>query len=234
MELNATKDKFFSIIAHDLKDPFNAILGFGELLKENIRKFDLDKIEEFVNLMYSATEKGFKLLENLLEWSRLQTGRIKFNPTNLNINNIVDETIELFHRNATNKGIKVTFDVPEVLQVYADQYMIGTVLRNLLSNAIKFTPKGGSISVKCQKSDGLVHISVEDTGLGISKEDMDKIMIIDKSFSTRGTENERGTGLGLILCNEFLAKHESKLQVKSEEGKGSSFSFNLPVGRKFM
>lgn len=226
---NATKDKFFSIIAHDLKTPFNSMLGFGQILKDNLKRENYENIKEFVNLMYDSAADGFKLLENLLEWARMQTGKIKFAPGNFSLPESIQDNITLLMQNARKKDIQLSSKIFDRIKVFADNNMINTVLRNLISNAIKFTEQGGSITVECRKDGDMAVVRVIDTGIGIKAEKIDKLFKLDESFTTLGTENEKGTGLGLTLCKEFIEKHNGTIWVESETGKGSSFCFTLPV-----
>lgn len=228
-ELNATKDKFFSIIAHDLKSPFNSILGFSELLKAEARDLDIDSIVEYACIINSSVLHTFGLLENLLEWARMQQGRIPFEPQKILFNSIVNTEFERLKNSADQKNIELINKVSENLIITADENMVSTVLRNLVSNAIKFTLKGGVVMVEAGVEDDNVKISVCDTGIGIKPETIEKLFTIETSFTTRGTENEKGTGLGLLLCKEFVEKHNGKVWVESEEGKGSCFNFTLHI-----
>ncbi len=232
-ELNATKDKFFSIIAHDLKSPFSALLGFSNLLLKNYQKYDEKKRKKYLKFINSSLIKAYRLLENLLSWSHSQTGLIDFSPVKINIKILIDEIILLLTEIAGNKNIKLLTNVENGLFVYADKNMIETVIRNLISNALKFTPKNGEISINTrfatdENEQNFTQISIKDSGVGISPEIQNKLFKITEAVSTKGTENEAGTGLGLILCKEFVEKHGGKIWVKSETGKGSSFYFIIP------
>lgn len=228
-ELNTTKDKFFSIIAHDLKNPFNDLMGFTQLLALNIEKYDKSKIEQFVKIIHQSSKLAYNLLENLLDWSRSQTGILKFNPEKIPINKLVDENIDLLESTARNKSIQIYSEFDKELFAFADKNMVRTIIRNLISNAIKYTKQGGHINIKSYNDNKVCEISVSDSGIGISEENIAKIFKIDESFSTIGTEREKGTGLGLILCKEFVEKNGGKLWVKSEPNKGSTFFFTLPL-----
>lgn len=228
-ELNATKDKFFSIIAHDLKNPFNDLMGFTQLLTLNIHKYDKSKIEQFANIIHQSSKLAHNLLENLLDWSRSQTGTLKFNPEKIKINKLIQENIDLLESTARNKNIQLHFKFDPDHIAFADANMVRTILRNLISNAIKYTKQGGNINVSSNCNQKKCEINISDNGIGISEQDIDKIFKIDESFSTMGTEHERGTGLGLILCKEFVEKNGGKLWAKSEPGTGSTFTFTLPV-----
>jgi len=229
-ELNATKDKFFSIIAHDLKSPFNALLGFSDLLLKNHQNYDEKEREKYLKIINNSSIKTYNLLENLLTWSQSQTGKIEFLPVKINVKVLIDEVILLMAEAAENKNIKLSSDIKNPLLVYADKNMIDTVLRNLISNAIKFTKTNGKVSISSKLIDkNIVYINVVDTGVGINKQQIGKLFNIEEQITTEGTNNEKGTGLGLILCKEFIDKHNNKIWVESETGKGSSFMFTLTL-----
>ncbi len=234
-ESNATKDKFFSILAHDLKSPFNSILGLTNALITDYRFFNEKEIEHTLTTIKKASEGAFDLLENLLLWANSQTGQINYNPEEFNLGSTISETIALVEIQAARKNIRIGYSGAENDIVTADIQMVQTILRNLMSNAIKFTPTGGEVTVSVKKTDNCYEISVKDTGVGIGLNDLSKLFKIESKHSTRGTSNEKGTGLGLILCKEFVEKHGGKIWVESEEwnlsaGKtgGSKFSFTLP------
>jgi len=227
-ELNASKDKFFSIIAHDLKNPFNTIIGFSEVLKEKIKSGDYGFIGEDVGFINTSAVQTLRLLENLLEWANSQTGKISFNPVPINLCELFNEEFNILNDMAAGKNIELKCFIPDNSQVNADKNMIKTILRNLISNAIKFTHKNGKVEVRAVFDSKLVEISVSDSGIGMTKETMAKLFRIDADLSTRGTENEKGTGLGLFLCKEFIEKHGGKIWVESEPDKGSIFKFILP------
>ncbi|MFC2151710.1 PAS domain S-box protein [Bacteroidota bacterium] len=228
-ELNATKDKFFSIIAHDLKNPFNDLMGFTQLLALNIDKYDKSKIEQFTQIIHQSSKLAYNLLENLLDWSRSQTGILKFKPEKICINNLVKENIDLLISTAQNKNIKIYSEFDNDLFAFADKNMVRTIIRNLISNAIKYTNQGGYVKINSYCNNKCCELSVSDNGIGISEKNISKIFKIDESFSTSGTEKEKGTGLGLILCKEFVEKNRGKLKVESKPDKGSTFSFTLPL-----
>lgn len=230
-ELNATKDKFFSIIAHDLKNPFVAILGFSELLINGYDNYSDKDRKDLIKQIYISSKKEFGLLENLLEWSLIQMNKIEFEPKILKITELISFNIDLYQSSLQNKQIKLEYKKVEDIFVYSDKNMIDVILRNLLSNAIKFTPKNGLITIDCKliKEEKKVSISISDTGVGISESDIEKIFNIENSYSKPGTENEIGTGLGLILCNDFVEKNGGEINVESEIGKGSTFWFTLPT-----
>ncbi len=229
--LNATKDKFFSIIAHDLRSPFNALLGFSEILLKMHKKYDNEKREEIIQSMNSSIIATFRLLENLLEWSLSQSGKIQFSPENLNLKEILHETMIGVQESANKKDIQIINTISENKIIYADKNMINTVFRNLISNAIKFTNSGQHITLSLKEQiDSRFHeIAIIDTGVGIPEDKIDDLFRIDRNTSTRGTNNEKGTGLGLIICKEFVEKHGGKIWVESEPEKGSEFHFTIPI-----
>jgi len=228
-ELNATKDKFFTIIAHDLKSPFNSILGFSSLLNEEIKEKNYRNLEKYAGIIEESSQRAMDLLLNLLEWARSQTGKMDFNPTVNDFIELINDTTLLLNESAANKSIHLIKDMPATLSVKLDKAMISTVLRNLISNAIKFTRTNGEILIKAEVETNKIIFSVSDNGLGIPEEDIDKLFRIEESITTKGTFNEAGTGLGLILCKEFIEKHGVCISVESEFGKGSTFSFELPL-----
>lgn len=229
LELNAIKDKLFSIIAHDLKSPYNAQMGFLELLMEENFSYTAEQRKHFVRMLYESARQSFALLDNLLVWSRNQTGRIPFNPVEINIGELIEGVIKFYQMSASVKNIKLKFKHNGNDQkVRADFEMINTVLRNLISNAIKFTPSGGKVSVSCQatKNEELL-LTVKDTGIGIPKELGGRLFQNHDIQSSPGTENEKGTGLGLIIAREFVERNGGKIWVKSSSGKGSTLCFTL-------
>lgn len=236
-QLNATKDKFFSIIAHDLKNPLNSLMLSTEILLQNAPNMDLEHRKRFHQHIFNSAKQGYNLLQNLLQWSRAQTGRIEWQPRALDIHLLVDEAITVLHHTASDKKIRLINAVPpepEIL-VYADEDMAKTIIRNLASNAIKFTEKGGYVKVTTQirnsseNTQPMVVVTVEDNGVGIEPDDTEKLFRIDKHHSTKGTKDESGTGLGLILCREFTERNGGKIWVESTPGKGSRFRFTLPL-----
>jgi len=226
-ETNATKDKFFSIIAHDLKNPFNGILGFSNILKEEAKDMDLPTIQEYADMINRAATQVFRLLENLLSWARVQQGQIPFNPTTLTLKEVADEAVEILMENAHRKKINIVDHIPDKLLVRVDADMLKTVLRNIVSNAVKFTAANGEIELSAEEKDDFIEVAIKDNGKGMTKENADKLFKIDTNYITRGTEEEEGTGLGLILCKEFVEKHQGKIWVESELDRGSTFKFTL-------
>ena len=229
-ELNFTKDKFFSIIAHDLKNPFNCIIGYSDLMVEQIQEKNYEEIDEYARIIQKSSLQAMDLLANLLEWSRLQTGKIKFNPESIEIAALINEVTELLIPSAQQKSISISKEVQQNISVIVDKYMISTILRNLISNAIKFTNPGGKIVISAEHKQNELMITVSDNGVGIPKDTLEKLFQLGESNSTTGTQNEKGTGLGLLLCKDFVEKHEGKIWAESEHGKGSIFKFILPTG----
>ena len=228
-ELNATKDRFFSIIAHDLRSPFNAIVGFSSLLAEQVREQDYEGIGEYAAMIEESSQRALTLLLNLLEWSRSQTGRSQFAPAELSVKKLLDDCVALVRDTARQKNIVVVAEAPADGRLYGDEAMLATVLRNLLANAVKFTPAGGYVMASARAAEQGWTIAVRDNGVGISSENQAKLFRLDQSLSTSGTNNEQGTGLGLILCKEFVDKHGGRLWVESAPGQGSVFSFTIPA-----
>jgi len=228
-EANASKDRFFSILAHDLKNPFNIILGFSELLKDNIRNYSIDDIEEQVNHIYKSSKYTYGLFEELLLWSKSQSGRIKFQPEKIVFNGIYDEVKKALLPQLQNKNIFLKAEIDENAVLYADKNMLKTILRNLISNAIKYSFENTEINIKIEKNDtSRALISISDNGIGISKANQDKLFKLSENVSSEGTAKEKGTGLGLLLCKDFVDKHDCKIWVESELGKGSTFKFTMP------
>jgi len=228
-ELNATKDKFFSIIAHDLKNPFNNILGFSELLREEVRDNDLDAIEQYSNLIYSSAHQTFRLLENLLDWANTHRGHMIFFPEILSLKEIAADITENLLQFAEKKNIELKNNITEEIMVPADKNMLKSIFRNLITNAIKFTPRNGKIELSASVHDQHVEICVKDNGIGMSELTRNELFRLDVTHSTKGTDDEKGTGLGLLLIKEFVQKHNGKIWVDSEQGKGSFFKFMLPL-----
>jgi len=226
--LNTSKDRFFSIIAHDLRNPIAGFLNLTEVLTHNFDVFSEKESKEFIDVMNQASKQLYNLLENLLQWSRAQTGRITYEPQYISIKKMVDETIDALMINIENKKIKVNLKIDEKTVAFVDENMITTVIRNLLSNAIKFSNTDGLITIRCNQNEDFIELTVSDNGVGIKKEDQEKLFRIDQNLTTEGTAAEKGTGLGLILCKEFVEKNGGKIWVESELNKGSSFMFTLP------
>jgi PAS domain S-box-containing protein len=228
-QLNITKDKFFSIIAHDLKNPFITILGFSELLLNDFSDLTDEEKIYYVTEMHKSAEVSHLLLQNLLQWSRTQTGKIEFNPQNISLFNSVNQNIDLLKASATKKQVNLINKIDESVFINADEDMLNTILRNLLTNALKFTNRDGSVTITSKPQGNMVEISVEDTGVGMDEATQKKLFRLDETITKTGTDNEVGTGLGLILCKEFIEKHGGKIYVESQPGKGSNFIFTLPI-----
>lgn len=224
---NAAKDKFFSIISHDLKSPFSALLGYSEFLVEDYEDLDEKEKQEFIFNIYDVAKNVFSLLENLLQWSRIQTGRIEINPENFSICALIDKVYNLFKETAQSKKIDLKLGLDENCLVYGDENATYTVLRNLVSNALKFTAAEGTITISTRYKKENVEVSITDTGVGISEEDQKKIFKIDSHHTTIGTNKEKGTGLGLILSKELVEKNGGEIRIDSTIGKGTTFTFTL-------
>ncbi len=227
--LNSNKDRFIAIMAHDLKNPFNSLLGFLSLLKNNVRTYSVDKIEHQVNIIHSSANKVYRLLEDLLMWVRAESGKLPFDPKSTNLAALFDEVIDLLAPLATIKSIRIEMLVSSDLCVLIDVNMIKTVLQNLLTNAIKFTNENGVIVIYSNECNGLATVVVSDNGVGIDDESLSNLFNMAFIRSTSGTNKESGTGLGLLLCKEFVEKHNGQIWAESEVGKGSKFKFTLPI-----
>jgi PAS domain S-box-containing protein len=233
-QLNAQKDRFFSIIAHDLRGPLSAFMQLTEYMQKNYSSIDEADFEKYFNQMFLSASGTFKLLENLLVWTRSQLGALQLKTEVVHIHDLCDETISILMENASAKNIQVVNKIPENLTVLADENTVATVLRNLITNAIKFTKIEGSIVISSTKSlkanqegKSFVNIHIKDNGVGIKKEVIPKLFSIEENYHTSGTSNEKGTGLGLILCKELVNKNGGDISVKSKPGEGSTFSFSL-------
>jgi signal transduction histidine kinase/ligand-binding sensor domain-containing protein len=229
--LNATKDKLFSIIAHDLRNPFHTVMGFSELLITSFEKLPVEKTKKYLHLIHTSSTGGNILLENLLQWSRSQTGKINFEPEVLDLSDVANQVAIFLEIDAHRKNIVIHNLIETGTFVYADPNMLLTIIRNLISNAIKFTGENGEIKVLSLNDTHFVEISVADNGVGISENDQLNLFDINKNISTKGTNEEKGTGLGLILCKEFVERHNGKIWVESAPGKGSKFKFTIPVSK---
>lgn len=226
-ELNNSKDKFFSIISHDLKSPFQGLLGLSQVIAKEFDNLSTEEIKTYAEIINETTRNIYSLIENLLQWSRIQTGRIEFNPEKIFLSQKVDELFRLIKTNAIEKNIKLLNGVNNDVCVNADNFLVTSVLQNLLSNAVKFTPEGGCIKISADKVEDQIEISVTDTGIGISEKNIEKLFRYDLPFSQSGTNGEKGTGLGLLICKELLEKNLQSIRVKSKPGIGSEFIFTL-------
>jgi len=221
------KDKFFSIIAHDLKAPFSGFLGLTKILSEELHSLSMKDLFELGGALQSSATNLHKLLENLLEWSRLQRGTIKFCPEYFDLSKLVANNIAIIHATTDIKQIKVENKVPENLSVFADMNMLNAILRNLISNAVKFTKRIGSVSISAMELSDSIQIGVSDTGIGIPDELIETLFSVSSKSSRPGTEGEPSTGLGLILCKEYVEQHHGKIWIESQENKGTTFYFTL-------
>jgi signal transduction histidine kinase len=228
-QLNADKDRFISILGHDLISPFNMLIGYSGLLLEDLRKLEIEDIENQLIQINNAAQNTFKLLEELLIWARTQSGKIPFCPRDLNFRDICRDTLTTLSQIANTKNITINYLTAENLNVFADADMLKTVIRNLVSNAIKFTNSNGVIEINAEGRAEDVLVSVSDNGVGIEPENVLKLFDFSYVLSTTGTADEKGTGLGLFICKEFVEKHGGKIWVESEKGKGSEFKFTIPV-----
>ncbi|MFA9388710.1 MAG: two-component regulator propeller domain-containing protein [Prolixibacteraceae bacterium] len=229
LELNSTKDKFFTIIAHDLKNPFQSILGMSELLSSRLTNYKPNEIKLFVKEIFNSANQIYSLLENLLTWARTQTNRIEFNPERINLFPLINDSAKLLEKNILDKKLIINYKIETQTEVLVDRNMIETVIRNLLSNAIKYTPVEGSITLQLQSDADHLKFSITDSGVGIPQNVREKLFVVAENKSLTGTEGEKGTGLGLIICNEFIQRNNGEIGVTSELDKGSTFYFTIPL-----
>ncbi|MGM0376420.1 MAG: sensor histidine kinase [Bacteroidota bacterium] len=228
-ELIATKDKLFSIIAHDLKNPFGALMGISELLVSNVDKYPPERVKEFVQNIHETSSHTYALLENLLEWSRLQTGKLSPRPQKIRPSSVIQEVISLTQENAHSKKIELQTEILTDDHVYADPNMLQTIIRNLVTNALKFTYEGGKVTVGTSDNGDHLRFRVADTGFGIESKHLEELFNVDCKLSKTGTAEEKGTGLGLLLCKEFVEANQGEIWVESELSKGSTFQFTIPL-----
>jgi PAS domain S-box-containing protein len=231
-QINDTKDKFVSIIAHDVRTPIIALIGYAEILADDIDELQKSEIKEFASSIVEISKQTIGLLTNLLEWSRLQTGRIEFHPAPLNAYSISENTIALLTSNAEQKNITIINKIDKESFIYADDNMMQSIFNNLITNAIKFTNRNGLITLTAKRLDDMIHFSVKDNGVGMDEDKSLMLFEVGKSFTTPGTTNEKGSGLGMILCKDFVKKHGGEIWVESISGKGSEFFFTIPVSVK--
>ncbi len=228
-ELNASKDKFFSIISHDLRSPFSGLLGLSHLMHKYATTLSQAEVEQYAGRVYQSGRQVLALLDTLLEWSQMQTGRMVFEPETVSLQEVVARNLSLLADTAEHKEIRLVSEIPATfLAAYADPHMLDTVIRNLLSNALKFTPTGGQVTFSAIPHAALIEVSVSDTGVGMSEETMQKLFRIDVTHTTQGTAQEKGTGLGLILCKELVVKNGGMIAVESVLGQGATFRFTVP------
>ena len=227
-EANASKDKFFSIIAHDLRSPFTGLIGITEAIIENPDRYTKDQIHTRITRLHTSSENVYALLTNLLTWSRLQQGLMDCVPEEFSLALLVERNVRLLAANADQKQIPLRNLVPKETMAYADPKMVDAVIRNLLSNAVKFTQAGGTIELSVQSHGDVIEVAIADTGIGMDQAQIEKLFRIEVKESRKGTAGEEGTGLGLILCKELVEKNGGKIWVESEVGKGTTFTFTLP------
>jgi PAS domain S-box-containing protein len=225
--LNATKDRLFSIIAHDLRNPFHSILGFADLMTKKIGTDEPEQLKQYLEMMKFSTHSAYQLLENLLEWARAQTNQVVFSPESIPLREFIEEVVQLQAIHASNKRIEMKMEVGKEATAFADRNMLNTVLRNLISNAIKFTKEEGKVKIEAHKDKDLMHIRISDTGIGIPEEKLKTLFDLEAVNSTAGTSGETGTGLGLQVCYEFMKMNQGTIQVSSTPGKGSTFQLTL-------
>lgn len=227
-KLNIEKDRFFSIIAHDLKSPFNGMLGLLEIMANDYYDYSDEQRFKIIQTSHNSALKAFNLLSDLLEWARLQNEQFEIKKETLNLQEIINENIELYKKNAIEKEITVKNSLNQNINVLVDRNSVNTVVRNILNNAIKFTPKGGFVEFKVKESNNDIELCIEDNGIGMSGETIGKLFKIDENFTTLGTNNEKGTGLGLTICNDIVNKNNWKMKIESKLGKGTMFKILIP------
>jgi signal transduction histidine kinase len=228
IQLNADKDRFISILAHDLRSPFSSLLGVTDLLRTGLRSYPIEKIEEMAEMIYSIVARTYELLEDTLLWASIQSKIISFSPSIANMAEVISEVIKIFEPNANVKKISMRYTSGNELYINTDVYMLKAILRNLLSNAIKFTKEGGKIEISAFRDNSLSIIKVSDNGVGIRPDILEKLFSFSHNRSTKGTADETGTGLGLLLCKEFVDKHGGKIWAESVVDKGTTVSFGIP------
>jgi signal transduction histidine kinase len=228
-QLNRQKDKFFSIISHDLKTPFISLLGYSEILSGDADTLPREEIKDLSEKIYSTSKNTFKFIENLLNWSLIARGKMEIHLKQVNLNDLISRIMNLLQGAFEKKKIQVSFDQESQILINADSNMIFSSIQNLISNSIKFTPAAGKITISLKAKNGSAEVQIIDSGIGIAKEKLENIFDIDAAYSTKGTEGEEGTGLGLALCNQFIKKNNGKISVESEVGKGTSFTILLPL-----
>jgi signal transduction histidine kinase len=238
LELNKTKDKFFSIIAHDLRNPYSSLIGFTDLLLEDLETLSAKEVRDYLKIIRNSAKNSLNLLENLLAWSRLETGRMPFDPAKIVLTNAIEDVVNVLYSLAYRKKIEINNLVGNDVLLFADKNMLNTILNNLVMNAIKYTPMGGEINVfagepftEAGSGREFIKITVADNGIGMEEEVCKSLFITNKQTSSPGTEKEQGTGLGLLLSREMVEKHGGRIMAESTPGKGSVFSFLIPAFR---
>ncbi len=230
-DLNEKKDQFYRIISFNLRDPLDSVIGFSEILKNEYKELSPEDIELYISSLHFSSKQIYSLLNNLIQFSRIQIKDIDFNPQNLSLHNIVQDNISILKSIMDKKLIKIVNYVNKEVLVYADHNMLNSIFLNILTNAIKYSDINGIIEVSANKDDGFVKISIEDKGIGMDNESLNKLFVLDVKKITQGTNNEMGTGLGLLLTKEFVEKNEGKIEVRSEINKGTSIIFTLPLAK---
>ncbi len=226
-KINATKDRLFSIIGHDLRNPFNSIVGFSDLIVEQVENYQYEDIDQYAKIIQDSAQRSMCLLTNLLDWSRAQIGSIEFAPKAIKVEPLLNDAVSLVIDSANSKFVSIRKELPNNLEVFADQQMLSIIFRNLISNAIKFSNCNGEVVIRVLEKADDFEFSISDNGIGIKPEDLDKLFRIECVHTTNGTNNERGTGLGLLLCEEFVHQHNGKIWVESHEGQGATFYFTI-------
>lgn len=227
--LSDDKDILMSILAHDLITPFNSMLGFLDLLSENLREYDVNTLENYISIVNNSAKGAFNLLNDILLWTRSQSGAIPFKPKIFNLKSSIEEVTEFLKPNANTKNITINIDESDKTVVFADVDMLNTILRNLISNAIKFTDSGGIVNISSERTESDILVTISDNGIGIAPNILPRLFDTTKLYSTRGTANEKGTGFGLMLCKKFVEEHGGEIWAESELSKGSKFKFTLPL-----
>jgi signal transduction histidine kinase len=227
--LNATKDTLFSIIGHDLRGPFMGLLGALELLRDADQELDHATRQELIENLYSSSETTYHLVENLLEWSRSQQQAVRLSPRPILLRELLDDSIQLYRPGASQKGVALELRVPDDLAIYADRDTISSALRNFINNAVKFTPTGGMVAIQAHPQDEAIEIEITDTGVGMDPQQVEALFDLNRSGSRRGTSGERGTGLGMILARDYVARNGGSIQVESSVGEGSTFRVTIPA-----
>jgi len=232
--LNQTKDKFFNIIAHDLRNPLNGLMGLSDIISAEFDNYDDTEKKRLLEKMKEAIHSTYKLIENLLEWSRVQTGKISASPVSIDLHSLSKEIVSITQPSADMKSISIENNISDTIKVFADEDQLRFIIRNIITNAIKFTGANGEITLNAEKIESLsgkrnfVNICISDNGVGISQENLEKIFMLDQKFSQKGTNEEQGTGLGLLLCKEFTELNEGTIIIKSDKGEGTEVCFKLP------
>lgn len=229
MEVNAMRDKLFAVVSHDLRSPFSSIVSFSRIIKRDMDELDRDELRSLISDLDKSVVTINDLLDNLLQWSMTQSGSLTYRPEYLQLEELVQGSLSVYRQHARGKGVSLNSDVLSDTVVWADQHLTGGILRNLLSNAIKFTPSGGQIKITAETTGHEVHVCVSDTGVGMDATEQAKLFSSTSFFTTRGTDDERGSGLGLLICKEFAQRQGGRIWLVSEKHKGSSFYFSLPL-----